>query len=331
MKHTEGPELKGLQAIGLNSGQEAAYELLIDRPAATIGQLDVDWHRPEDLPAILIELEVIGLVRRLRSKPGTYAAVAPDLALDALLLDNEQQLRRARQYADGLVIANRAQLGRADPGTVIELVTGVGPVQQRILQIQRSVRSEIRCLDKSPYADLSALTVAEFEALPGSVGFRAIYDRAAVDQPAALGGIEGLVQAGQRARVLPTLPLKLHLCDDRLAVLPLHREAALTQAIVIVHPSALLEALGNLFEGLWQRALPLDLAATKSARSVSADDQRVVALLLSGLTDEAIARQLGVSLRTAQRRIAALIDRLGVHTRFQAGVRAALRDQQTRS
>jgi DNA-binding CsgD family transcriptional regulator len=99
--------------------------------------------------------------------------------------------------------------------------------------------------------------------------------------------------------------------DDRFAVLPLQREAGTTQATIVVHPSALLDALGNLFEGLWRRAFPLDLPTTDAAPSQrdrsTADDQRLTALLLSGLTDEAIARQLGVSYRTAQRRIAALI------------------------
>jgi DNA-binding NarL/FixJ family response regulator len=54
------------------------------------------------------------------------------------------------------------------------------------------------------------------------------------------------------------------------------------------------------------------------------DQQRLITLLLSGLTDEAIARQLGTSHRTIQRRVAALMSELGAHTRFQVGVQAAL-------
>ena len=39
----------------------------------------------------------------------------------------------------------------------------------------------------------------------------------------------------------------------------------------------------------------------------------------------AVARNLGLSLRTVRRRIAALMNDLGVDTRFQAGVEAARR------
>jgi DNA-binding NarL/FixJ family response regulator len=59
--------------------------------------------------------------------------------------------------------------------------------------------------------------------------------------------------------------------------------------------------------------------------SSEAQRQRLIALLLSGLTDQAVARQLGIGYRTAQRRIAALMAELGASTRFQAGVQAALR------
>ncbi|MER5700912.1 helix-turn-helix domain-containing protein [Micromonospora sp. NPDC002296] len=55
-------------------------------------------------------------------------------------------------------------------------------------------------------------------------------------------------------------------------------------------------------------------------------EERLIALLLSGITDEAIARHLGISYRTAQRHIAALMAGLGADTRFQAGVQAAFRE-----
>src|SRR5689334_13304788 len=133
--------------------------------------------------------------------------------------------------------------------------------------------------------------------------------------------VEELVRAGQQARALPRLPLRLYLADDRLAVVPLPDGAAL-----LVYPSALLDALGKLFDGLWQWALPLYPAGDPPAgRRPVARQHQLVSVLLSGLTDEAIARQLGVSYRTVQRRVADLMAELGAHTRFQAGAQAALR------
>nr|WP_284716815.1 LuxR C-terminal-related transcriptional regulator [Streptomyces sp. G1] len=51
----------------------------------------------------------------------------------------------------------------------------------------------------------------------------------------------------------------------------------------------------------------------------------LLALLVSGLKDEAIARQLGWSVRTMRRRMSRLHDQLGAANRFQAGAVAARR------
>jgi DNA-binding NarL/FixJ family response regulator len=51
----------------------------------------------------------------------------------------------------------------------------------------------------------------------------------------------------------------------------------------------------------------------------------MLTLLVSGLKDEAIARQLGWSLRTMRRRTSRLHELLGADNRFQAGVNAARR------
>lgn len=52
--------------------------------------------------------------------------------------------------------------------------------------------------------------------------------------------------------------------------------------------------------------------------------RQVVALMATGAGDEAIAATLGVSVRTVRSDVAALLDLLGVKTRFAAGVRLQL-------
>ncbi|HEX5997237.1 MAG TPA: hypothetical protein VFY84_19020 [Jiangellales bacterium] len=182
-------------------------------------------------------------------------------------------------------------------------------------------------MEKAPWAG-DAYPLEAAASADGGPTVRTIYDRSTLEHPGALPTVEALIRSGQQTRVLPELPVSLSLADDRLAVLP--REIAGRPAIAVVHPSALLDGLIRLFEELWQRAFPLGQAeaspTTKRDQSTgTAGQQRLVMLLLSGLTDEAIARQLGVGYRSAQRRVAALMAELDAHTRFQAGVQAALR------
>ncbi|MGW2156970.1 hypothetical protein [Nonomuraea sp. NPDC001699] len=308
-----------LEALGLNPAEEELYELLVECSPATLDRLAAGFAGP-GLPALLSGLESKGLVNRLPDEPPRYVAVAPDVALDALLTVAEEGLVRARERAADLddAFQQRASGQQRQP-LVVEVITGAAAVRQRLHQLQRAARHQVRTFSQPPYFDRHASVAAHRELLERGITSRVIYERDFIDRPGALRLIEEMIGAGQLARVLPSLPMKLYLVDDRFALLVLRYESP-DSAALLVHPSGLLEALSRLFEGTWERALPMRLTGSREAPQ---DDERLIALLLTGLTDEAIARQLGIGYRTAQRRIAELMARLGAHTRFQAGVQAA--------
>jgi sugar-specific transcriptional regulator TrmB/DNA-binding CsgD family transcriptional regulator len=314
-----------LAALGLTGAEEAAYELLVARPAATLPQLLAGWTRVEDLADVLRALAGRGIVLRTDA-PERFEAVDPDVAVEPLLVAAEQRLEAAREEARRLAALHREHVLGPDRN-VVELIRGGEPLRQRVAQVKRAARRQLRCLSPFRPAHRTA-DDTDLEVLARRVAGRTIYDRAAVERPGALAGAERVAAAGGETRVLPQVPLEMYLADDRLALLPLATSGQDHTGLVI-HPSGLLDALGDLFEGLWQRALPLGLAtgpASSAAEPLAEPErQRITALLLSGLTDQAIARQLGVSYRTVQRRIASLMDELNASTRFQAGVQAAIR------
>jgi hypothetical protein len=262
-----------LTALGLSSDEEASYSALV-----ASGPSD------SEQDVVLTSLIAKGLVSRVGER---YVAVAPDIALEVLLLEQERLLRDARAHIDDLSAVYRSHTG-TPTATLVELVTGAGAVRQRIDQVQAAARTELRRLVKAPYGDP-----------PVRAECRTVYEHGVLD-----------AHGNETARMLPSLPIHLYLADDRLALVLLSEESA-----VLVQPCGLFHAYVELFEALWERALPVKA------------DGALVELLLAGLTDQAIARQLGVSERTAQRKIAALMQELGARTRFQAGAQAAMRRQ----
>lgn len=164
--------------------------------------------------------------------------------------------------------------------------------------------------------------------LSGGAHCSAIYDRRVLDE-AALTDLEA-ASSGQEARVLPTLPVSMVLVDDRwAAVVRPSPETDARPTLVVVDGTSLFEAFALLFDGLWQRALPVHIpsgAARQRARGPSAPEtEQILAMLLSGVTDEVMARRLGISYRTLQRRIADIMATMGVRSRFQLGIQVALR------
>ncbi|WP_086664983.1 LuxR C-terminal-related transcriptional regulator [Lentzea kentuckyensis] len=81
---------------------------------------------------------------------------------------------------------------------------------------------------------------------------------------------------------------------------------------VVAHPAGRLSAITV----PRPRTVPVGKEPTVATR-------RLLRLMRTGATDRAIARELDVSLRTLNRRIARLQSLLGVQSRFQLGVLAA--------
>jgi len=282
-----------LAVLGLSPAQEAAYELLISHRRATVADLLPHWTRAEPLAEVLGSLVAAGLARESAS---LYTAVAPRAVFDTVLAADWRRLRDAREYAEVLARDHRAH-ARVTATDVVEVVTGARTVHNRLMRELRATRRELRRLVRSP-----AASVAEVE-----------HDLIARGMTVRVLGTPSTAPPG--ARVLESVPATLYLVDDRLAILPVDENRYGEPAALMVSPSELHKAMVLLFEALWERA----------AGPAASGTDRLVELLLAGLTDEGIGRALGVSTRTAQRRIADLMTEGGARSRFQAGVQAALR------
>jgi len=99
----------GPAVLGLGAAERAAYELLIDRPSATVAELRPEWTLQEPLENLLARLEERGLVQHDPGPPVRFRAVAPGIAFDAVLVRHEDELERARRHVDILDAAYQAR------------------------------------------------------------------------------------------------------------------------------------------------------------------------------------------------------------------------------
>lgn len=132
--------------------------------------------------------------------------------------------------------------------------------------------------------------------------------------------------AGEEVRITETLPLKLFIVDREFAIVPLIGSAnAAKSGALLLHESSLLDALIALFESEWEKATQFVTTAVTLGNAPAIDDldAQILSLSLVSLTDQAIATQLRISLRTVQRRIRYLMDVAKVHNRMQLGFQAA--------
>lgn len=312
--------------LDLSGDEESVYLALLRLGQATVAELAA----AADLPGVEGPIESLsrrGLVDPLPgASPRCYRMVDPALALAGLVDDRERQLKRIRQLVENLSLQHRNTHGEVRPDSLLEVIDDPEVAAQYVIDTYRHATREVVAMERPPYGKPNREpNPIELELLGRGVPHRVLYEQSAVEQSGRLADLLGGVRAGEQARVAPALPGRLLMVDHRRALLPAETGGLLTECLLVVHPGALLDMVAEFFEHTWRRSIPLDLlpGATDAGSDPATSDEVVLSLLASGLTDQAIARQLQVSERTVQRRIQRICERLGVTTRFQAGLQTA--------
>lgn len=316
-----------LDALGLDQVHTDVYRSVLQRPSASVDEvateLGVGVGR---VRAVIRELETLGLLARQASAPGRVVASPPAMALRPLLVERERGLTRAHEALVELSDVYRRGADQRSAADLIDVVVGDDAVRQRVSQLQAAAIKEVRVLVLSDVALLSAEeNVEEERALGRGVRYRVIVESGVLERPGFLAAAREAATHGEDIRVLPTLPTRMFIADDRMALLPM-REQSDDRGFgaLLVHPSGLLDLVMAIFEEFWSSATEF-LGPADRPGSGADLDRDLLKLLLLGLTDAAAASQLGVSVRTVQRRLADLMSTAGVVTRIQLGAEAVRR------
>jgi hypothetical protein len=241
----------------------------------------------------------------------------------------------------------RTRGGTARGSAPVEVVRGPAAVTTLLTQVQEEAREEVLSLVKAPVAVLgSAANHAEDQALQRGVAYRVVLEAGMLrEEPRLYDEAQRVQDLGERVRVAGSVPTKLFVVDRRVAVVPSPAPGSEDVDALVVRSPGLVDALGALFDAVWSQAhdvltlprrdtrpdagrapvpaSPMDrVPATRVPTRV---DLRVLTMLLAGYTDSAVARELGVSTRTVQRRVRVLTELAGVQTRLQLGWAAARR------
>lgn len=152
---------------------------------------------------------------------------------------------------------------------------------------------------------------------------RVIYPARVLEESPAT--VRARADVGEHVRVLASVPARMGVFGTSAAVIHEHWRAGSGRLLVIRHP-AMVEMVTMLFDLLWERAVTVPgLEGAMLPAEREASRRLLLEELARGAKDEQIARALGLGLRTVRRRVAELMDELGVGSRFQAGVEAVRR------
>jgi sugar-specific transcriptional regulator TrmB len=248
-----------LRDLGLNAYESKAYLTTLTKEGLTAAQIadlsGVPRQRVYDVLASLVER---GLVSAQPGGRGSrYSATSPQAALGALIDTETARIERLQAATAGLIenLTTVYDEGRRDqsPLDYISVLRGPVAIAERLVEIQSACREEILAFSKPPYAASPQESLDAMGPRLGALEVRSVYEDQVLIDPDMRAAVHRFVDAGEKARFMPEVPLKLVIVDVSTVMFTMENYLAgrndLT-ALVIEHAS-LSRTLKLAFEAVW--------------------------------------------------------------------------------
>lgn len=318
----------------LTANAMRAYQFVSGLPEATVDEIsDGMALRMREAKEATEELLNLNLLQASCEESTAYVAVAPDVALAALvdgqeraILDLHREVAAYRSTLLPLVPKYLEARARLNDTSQFEIVEDVTAAQQLLLDLGRRVSQEVLMVNPGRGSKVDVQEESDekdLELLDRGVKRRNLYHERRRDHIATRNSVKRLTPHGAEFRTLPVVPWRLFIFDRRTAIISRARHDDDAAAIVVRDPD-LVRLTADLFDTVWEFAAPFTIETETAIRDdePTATQRAILRGLAAGLTDEALATRLGMSVRTCRRHIAQIFELLSAESRFQAGALA---------
>ncbi|HEY3714364.1 MAG TPA: helix-turn-helix domain-containing protein [Jatrophihabitantaceae bacterium] len=208
-----------LVRLGLTLYEARAYVALVRRDASTPAEVARLAGVPR--PRIYDVLESLvgkGLAEDRPGRTAKYVATPPERVAAQLMLVHRDRVAAldddARDLVDELRSAYQAGQQHTDPLDYIEVIRSPEAVATKFNELQGTVEQEMLVFSKAPVAVSVDENVVGLELARRGV-LRSMYEFSVLEDASQLGGVRAFLDAGEEARFVDELPMKLGIIDER--------------------------------------------------------------------------------------------------------------------
>ncbi|MFF7359738.1 LuxR family transcriptional regulator [Streptomyces sp. NPDC008125] len=286
----------------------------------------------EHFRGALADLVTLGL---LVDRPDRgFVAVSPDEATTRVLLPLESELRSRRARVEEVrrrlvsfsPVFDASLLARENRRQ-IELIDNLPDVREAIAELSAKARREILTAQPGGGRREDVLVEAaprDYETLRRGVQMRMLYQHTARNSRGTQSYVEQVTRRGAQVRTLDDQFMRFLVFDRECAVFANPADPA---GAVVVRNPFVIAFMVETYERLWLTAEPFEADGDVQPEIMDDLKDAIVRLLTAGMTDAAVARRLGMSVRTCRRHVAEIMTTLDAESRFQAGYLLALQEQ----
>jgi predicted transcriptional regulator len=254
------PLIDALIGLGLTQYAARAYVALVARDRYTAAELARASGVPRQrIYDVLNALSERGLVTVRPGPVVRYAAVDPEAAVGRMMEAHrsayEQRERASAELVDQLAPLWMRGRSEDDPLDYVEVIRERELLGERFAELQSTARHQLLTLAKMPYLVVenpAGMEAARRLARAGG-DVRCVYEHAMLDDLAMVAYTRGFVDAGEQARVVPEVPMRLCIADGARVLMSMRdprADGASSTSLLIEHP-ALARLLIQAYESIW--------------------------------------------------------------------------------
>lgn len=275
-----------------------------------------------DIPECVLQL---GLLRPDPELAESYLAVPPDVAyasaaqpLEREIENHQKALAEVLLAIDGIrhVYDKTHRQWVAPVETLDDSAMIATALQQAVQSCQEELLTAQPGGGRSPQTLMEALQ-RDLELNQRGVVQRTLYQHTVRTHAPTMAYIERVTDVGAQVRTLDEVFDRVIICDRRVAFIPGGGDRS-SSALMVQHPG-LVNCLATMFEYMWARARSVDRKSVSQRSALITNETRsaVLRLMVDGFTDEAIAKRLGMSVRTVATHVKKTSEALGTRSRPQ--------------
>ncbi|MFF7180041.1 helix-turn-helix transcriptional regulator [Streptomyces sp. NPDC008121] len=251
--------------------------------------------------------------------------IPPSIALNKLIHPIEREIQQRRQLAISLADTFEPfmTINAPDPSATqaITVLEGLSLINATLDRVINECGEELLTIQpgsgRKPEVVQAGLRRVE-PLLDRGIRMRTLYQHTARHHSATMGYVERIAPYGLEVRTLEEIIDRLIIVDRKVAFVPARSDRRV--ALELRH-EGLVQYLVGVFDQFWLHGVPWEdeIPYSPSVDGIGGVQRSIAKLLVEGHVDEAIARRLGMNVRTCRAHIAKLAAALGSGSRAQLG------------
>ncbi|MFF2325843.1 MULTISPECIES: LuxR C-terminal-related transcriptional regulator [unclassified Streptomyces] len=286
-------------------------------------ELGFSFDASETIVGKLLELQ---LIQPSREQDAWFVPTDPGIASSQLLNQGEMDLLE-RKLAVGQLRNDLARLSLlfrsskfgSQSTNSFDIVKVPETVRLLLSEAAANCSHEVVCMQPGsgwPAEQMGDARTRDLQMLGRDVRMRVLYQHAARFDLPTREYAGQLIDSGAEIRTAGALFGNIVIFDRTAAYIPASGEDG---GAVVVQERSIIDFLYSCFEHVWATAKEFDTRKVEIDVIGGEMKKEIVKMLISGAKDEAIARRLGVSVRTCRKHIGQVMQMFGATSRFQFG------------